>query len=110
MAKKSGDLKAFTVERYCRLRGYPPPVPEHRFHPVRRWRFDLAWVPLLVALEFQGGGFVQGRHTRGPGHRADCEKFTEAALLGWRVMLVTTDHVKNGSVFVWLDRLFAGAP
>lgn len=104
------DLKAFTVERYCRLRGYPPPVAEHRFHPVRKWRFDLAWgPPFMVAVEFQGGAFVQGRHTRGVGFEKDCEKMTEAALLGWRVLPVTIRHLENGRLFVWIDRLFAGA-
>jgi hypothetical protein len=40
---------------------------EHRFHPVRRWRFDAAFPARKVAVELDGGIFAAGRHTRGAG-------------------------------------------
>jgi hypothetical protein len=69
--------------------GLPAPVPEFRFAPPRRWRFDWALVEHKVAIEVQGGLFIQGRHSRGPALLKEHEKLNEAACLGWRVMFVT---------------------
>lgn len=69
--------------------GAPRPEREHRFHPHRRWRFDLAWVlegGRGIALEVDGGAFTGGRHTRGAGFREDLAKRRAATLLGWRVL------------------------
>jgi hypothetical protein len=63
-------------------------VEEHRFHPTRKWRFDFAWPIAKVALEVEGGAFTRGRHVRPSGFIADCEKYSEAALLGWTVLRV----------------------
>lgn len=60
-------------------------VREHRFHPIRKWRFDFADVENKIAVEIDGGVFIQGRHSRGAGYRSDAEKFNAAAVLGWRV-------------------------
>jgi very-short-patch-repair endonuclease len=81
----------------------PTPVTEHRFHPVRRWRFDLAWPEAKLAVEVEGGVYVQGRHSRGAGMEADCEKYNEAANRGWRVLRVTPRHVKNGQALTWVE-------
>lgn len=93
-----------TVEAYCESKGYQQPATEYRFAPPRRWRFDAAWPEIKLALEFEGGVFVGGRHTRGVGFQNDCEKYSEAALLGWRVLRATPGQVKRGIVFEWLDR------
>jgi very-short-patch-repair endonuclease len=61
-------------------------VVEHRFHPERRWRFDIAWPDLKVAVEVEGGVFVRGRHNRPTGFINDCEKYNAAAVMGWRVL------------------------
>ncbi len=59
---------------------------EYKFHPKRKWRFDFADPANKVAVEIDGGVFAGGRHTRGAGFRADCEKINAAAVLGWRVL------------------------
>ena len=82
------------------------PVPEYRFHPVRRWRFDLAWPALLLAVEVDGGTWVSGRHTRGAGYERDCEKLNAAVLLGWRVLRFTTGQVTSGQALTVLSRPF----
>lgn len=99
----------------CAALELPPPVRELRFHPVRRWRFDLAWPELRVACEIDGGAFAGGRHTSGPGFREDCVKLSEAAAIGWRVLRVMPEHVKDGQALAWLERALAvgwrdGAP
>lgn len=62
------------------------PQPEHRFHSSRKWRFDFAFLPQLVALEVEGGVWTGGRHTRGSGFMKDVEKYNSAAELGWRIL------------------------
>ena len=59
---------------------------EYRFHPERKWRFDFANPHMKVAVEIEGGAFSGGRHTRGAGFVADCEKYNQATVLGWRVL------------------------
>lgn len=73
-----------------------PPELEYRFHPTRKWRFDFAWPDLLLAAELDGGTWSSGRHTRGPGHEKDCEKQSEAAILGWRILRFNNNMVTDG--------------
>jgi hypothetical protein len=120
---------AFTMLReQCRLIGLPEPEPEVQFAKAtgRKWRFDAAWTgniempdtptqlyrhpePFLLAVEIDGGVFSAGggRHNRGAGYRADCEKFAQAAIDGWHVIRVLPDHVKNGQALTWIQAYFA---
>jgi very-short-patch-repair endonuclease len=82
--------------------GLPAPVAQHKFHPVRRWRFDLAWPANMLAIEIDGGIWSNGRHTRGAGYRRDCIKLNEAALLGWRVLRFTPDMVTDGTALDYI--------
>jgi very-short-patch-repair endonuclease len=85
--------------------GLPIPVLEYRFHPVRRWRFDAAFIEQRIALEIDGGLFIGGRHTRGAGAERDMEKFAEAMILGWRVLRVSPGQLKSGQAALWLASL-----
>ncbi len=76
--------------------GLPEPVCEHRFCPGRRFRFDWAWVEQRVALELEGGVWSRGRHVRPRGYERDCIKYSLAAILGWRVIRVTTGMLHDG--------------
>lgn len=69
---------------------------EHRFAPPRRWRMDFADPARMIAVEIEGGTWAGGRHTRGAGFAEDCIKYSQAAILGWRVLRFTTDQVKKG--------------
>jgi len=88
----------------CKAAGLPEPERELKFHPSRKWRFDLAFTDAKIAVEVDGGVFVQGRHTRGAGVEKDCEKFAEATALGWRVHRVTPRHVTSGQAVDWIER------
>jgi len=68
---------------------------QYRFHPKRRWQFDFAWPELKIAVEIEGGTYLQGRHVRPEGFRNDCKKYNEAALLGWTVLRGDTLMVKE---------------
>lgn len=85
-----------SMETQLRRIGATGFVRELRFDEARRWRFDFAWPDLLVALEVEGATWTAGRHTRGAGYEADCEKYDEAAIRGWMVIRVTTDMVDDG--------------
>ena len=64
-------------------------VAEHRFHPTRMWRFDYAIPSHRIAIEIDGGVWIEGRHNRPKGYIADLDKFNNAAALGWRVLKFT---------------------
>lgn len=83
----------------------PAPISEHRFKPPRRWRFDLAWPAQLVAIEIEGGVWSYGRHLRPAGFLRDCEKYNEAACLGWKVIRVTHEQLNDGTALRYLERL-----
>ncbi len=71
----------------------PSLVPEHKFHPTRKWRFDFAYPIRRIAIEIEGGVWSGGAHTRGKGFSEDCEKYLEALLLGWRVVRLVPDQI-----------------
>ena len=89
---------------HIRAARLPAPEREYVFAAPRRFRFDLAWPAQKLAVEVEGGTWVQGRHGRGSGMRTDAEKYNLAALAGWRVLRVTTDMVRDGSALTWIER------
>lgn len=90
---------------HCKARRMPVPEAEYRFAPPRRWRFDYCWPDRLLAVEVDGGGWNNGRHSRGLGMRNDCEKFAEALMRGWRVLRVMPEHVKSGQAAEWAQKI-----
>lgn len=66
--------------------GAPNPVREHRFNPPRRYRFDFAFLDLMLAIELEGGTYRKSRHTTGTGFHADCQKYNQAVLMGWHLL------------------------
>lgn len=75
------------------LAGGEPLEAEYQFDAVRRWRFDFADVGRRVAIEIEGG-LHGGRHTKAAGYVADCEKYNAATMAGWRVIRLTTAHLR----------------
>lgn len=62
---------------------------------LKDWRFDFALPEKKIAIELEGGTWTNGRHTRGAGFAADCEKYNAAARFGWRLFRLTTDMIEN---------------
>jgi hypothetical protein len=93
----------------CRAFGLPEPVPEYRFAPPRRWRFDWLFDGWL-AVEIQGGLFTRGRHVRGAALKREYRKLNEAAIAGFTVLLVTPDDVKDGGAFALVSRCLEVLP
>jgi len=104
MKKVSVPEELFAL--HCRAEGFNP-HREYKFHPTRRWRFDFAFLDVLVATEVEGGVWSGGRHGTGVGFTNDCEKYAEAALLGWRVLRFTSAQVKSGYAIECTKKLIA---
>ena len=59
------------------------PILQHKFHPVRNWRFDFCWPVAKLAIEIQGFGPGHNSYT---GMSSDYEKHNAALILGWRIL------------------------
>jgi hypothetical protein len=92
------------LEIHLRELGFDNFVPEFKFHPTRKWRFDYLILP-LVAVEIEGGIYARGRHTRGAGYEKDLEKYREATILGFNVYRFSTGEILNGTAKAFLKRL-----
>jgi hypothetical protein len=84
-------------DQQCRARNLPPPIPEYWFatHIGRRFRFGWAWPDQKLAMDIGG-------------YKADCEKFAEAAIMGWRVIRCLPEHVTKGVAVQWVERAMKG--
>lgn len=106
-----------TLNLHLKVLKLPTFEREYVFHPTRKWRFDFAFIEQKLAVEVEGGLYTHGtgkklvfnaktrcmetrstqsRHLTIKGFEDDCEKYNAAAALGWRLIRVTTKHVKSG--------------
>lgn len=78
---------------------------EFKFHPSRKWRADFA-IPLrMILIEIEGGVWIKGRHQTGKGFSDDCEKYSNAALLGYLVFRFTPEMVKSGEAVAMIEKV-----
>ena len=85
----------------------PAPVLEHRVSTERKWRFDMAWPCLRIAMEIEGGVWRGGRHVTGRGYLADMEKYNAAALGGWMLLRVTPENLLSSATLNLLRNAIA---
>ena len=62
------------------------PKREYKFHAIRKWRFDFAFPEIMVAVEIEGGIWINGGHNRGKIYSMNMEKYNAAAEAGWIVL------------------------
>ena len=98
-------MSALTDRLVLQIRAAQLPAPQREVRVCldRRWRFDCAWDDLRLAVEVEGGTWIRGRHARGRGMRADCEKYNRVVLDGWTLLRVTTDMVRDGSALTVIE-------
>lgn len=72
---------------------------------LKDWRFDYAYPERKIAIEYEGGVYVQGGHTRGSKYTDDCQKYNKATLMGWRVFRITIKHLEDPDSFGFFDDL-----
>jgi very-short-patch-repair endonuclease len=82
-------------------------VPEYRFSPDRRWRFDFAHPATRIAIELDGGTWSGGRHVQGAGFAADAEKHNAAMGAGWRVWHLTGEMITAHNLEMIANRIIA---
>ena len=90
------EKKRARRKRFCQMlqeRDLPCPTAEYEFHDERKWRIDYCWPDKKVALEVEGGIWIQGRHTRGQGYKNDIEKYNEVSLHGFTLIRVVPDDL-----------------
>lgn len=97
LAASSQNDTSDIFTRYCQSQLGREPVREHRFHPIRKWRFDYAFPELKIAIECDGGVWTGGRHNRPTGYLKDMEKFNAAAELGWVVLKFTPQQLMTSA-------------
>lgn len=83
----------------------PNPEQEYEFHDSRKWRLDFAWPNYGIGVEIHGGTWTRGRHNRPQGMNKDFEKIAHAQLMGWQVLQVTGDQVRNGFAIEMAEKL-----
>lgn len=71
---------------------------EYVFHPGRRWRADFAHLESRVLIEVEGGAYMMGRHSRPVGFLNDCEKYLQAAFLGWTVVRLSSKQLNKDTL------------
>lgn len=72
-------------------------IAEYRFHPIRKWRFDWAYLAAKIAMEINGGIFMRrGRHSGGVGQLRDFEKLNMAQSMGWKIFQFIPSQVNSG--------------
>lgn len=97
----------------CEDEGLPRPSMEYKFHPNRNWRFDYFFEAngVKVALEIEGGIFLQSKRGKPGGHSSiegilrDIEKYNAAATLGIFVYRVTPQDRYKKKVFRDLKKI-----
>lgn len=91
--------------------GLPLPEAEYVFAPPRKFRADLAYVELRLAIEIDGIVYTRGSHQAGGRHtsikglRAESEKSFFYARHGWKVLRVLPEHVRSGQALKWIEQL-----
>lgn len=77
---------------------------EYRFHDTRKWRVDFAFEHEKLAIEVEGGGWINGRHNRGAGMEKDMEKYNALTLAGWRLLRFGGKAIKSGEALTTIER------
>jgi len=90
------------VTAYYKTFGIPPPEYEYKFHPVRKWKFDICWPLQMVAVEVDGGIWIRGGHNRGAQMKKDWEKRNTATSMGWRVLLCEPRDLCTEEMVGWI--------
>lgn len=75
---------------------------EFRICPERKFHIDIYFAKERLAVEVDGGGYINGRHSRGYGMDSDAEKSALIARLPARLLRVTPRWVKNGHAVQWI--------
>ena len=80
-----------------------PDKREYKFHPVRKWRVDFVYSTNMLAVEIEGGEWVNVMHNRQLAK--DAEKYNELTLAGYKLLRFTGSMLANGTAMIQLRRM-----
>lgn len=81
--------------------------------PGRKYRFDFQCFnkSQAVLVEVQGGIYMRrSGHNTAAGITRDAEKISLAAVHGYRTIVATTDHVRDGQALKWIQQALGLVP
>ena len=86
----------------------PDPVEEFVFHPTRKWRLDLCWPWQKLALEIEGGTFMERGGHRGSigGYLKDVEKYNALSIQGYSLLRFTPQQMESCESYDFLREWF----
>lgn len=102
--REASPLAAQFEQTWRALKG-PELVKEYRFHPTRKWAADYCHEASRTLIELEGGTWAGGRHTRGDGYAADCEKYNAALIQRYSVFRLATGMVTVENVQMIIDHV-----
>lgn len=86
------------------------PLPERhvKLIPGRQFEHDFVWRKQKIAVEVQGGIWIQSGHSTGQGILRDCEKLNLVVLQGYKPLLVTKQMIADGRALNYIEELLKG--
>jgi very-short-patch-repair endonuclease len=94
-----------TLAFHLKAAKLPVPEREYRFDPERKWRFDFAWVDQMLAVECEGGQWVNGRHNHPQHTAAELNKYNAAAVAGWKVLRFNGSMIESGQAVTTIEEV-----
>ena len=97
------DNKDILIFRYMLiLHNIDIPESEYMFAKElkRKFRFDYCYTKHKLAIEIEGGIWINGRHNRASGFIKDMEKYNIACILGYRILRFTIQDLKKESTYI----------
>ena len=70
-------------------------VTEHKFLAYRKFRFDVAILPLKIAIEYEGLMSEKSGHTTLVGFTKNTEKYNLAVIDGWKLLRYTCKNYQD---------------
>jgi len=85
-------------------------LQEHKGIEGRKFRFDCANPSQKIAIEIEGGLWINGGHNRPLGFLSNMEKYNAATVDGWRILRYDPDTLRKTPYKIIRDvRLLCGA-
>ena len=87
----------------CAAHHLPAPRHEVQVDRATQTRWDCAFVEAGWLVDCQGGLHGgKGKHSQAEGYAKDTRKWAQAILAGWRILIVTTGQVNDGTAVAWV--------
>lgn len=76
---------------------------QYKFLQDRKFAIDFAMIDKKLAIEIEGGTWINGGHNRGKIFESNCEKYNELSKRGWTLFRFTTGMVTSGKAILFVQ-------